>query len=138
MSKNFKILRKLIIRHYKVDVKENNRNREIVDAKKIFCLIAYENVNHASYQKIALFLKRKNHATILHHVNTARGLIKVDKDFREFYEKIKYEFFLLNKDVLISEITSEIYLLKKRLKFLKNKKKEFKNIKNNNALICQE
>lgn len=122
MESNLELLRNLIIKKYSLNVQSDRRYREIVDAKKIFCLIAFNEIDDFSYSSVARFLG-VTHATIMHHVKKAKDHLKYDLRFKEMYHTIEEKFFLFNKDILISQIDSEIYLCETRLKYL-NKKRE--------------
>lgn len=124
MDENLEILRKLIIKKYNIDVRSKKRLREVVDAKKIFCLIAFNEINRISYSNIARFIE-VTHATILHHIKKAKDHLKYDPEFKSKYDKIEDIFFLLNKEVEIQQIDSEIYLCQKRIDFLKKQRSEY-------------
>lgn len=124
MNENLDILRNLIIKYLKSDPLIKSRNREIVDAKKIFCLMAFNNLQNFKYIDIAIYCG-VNHATIIYHVNTARDLLKYDPFFKKKYEKIEMEFFILNKDILESDLLSEINLLTLQLERLKKRHQEY-------------
>lgn len=121
MESNLELLRNLIIKKYNLNVKSKRRVREVVDAKKIFCLIAFNEIDGFGYSGIARFLD-VTHATVMHHVKKAKDHLKYDLRFKEMYHTIEEQFFLLNKDVLISQIDSEIYLCETRLDYLKKKR----------------
>ena len=117
MNENLEILRNLIIRHLRCDPKQKSRFRIVTDVKKIFSLMAFNNIKGFTYTNTANFLEL-NHATIIHHVKTAKDLLKYDVHFKEMYDKINSEFMLVNKDVRHTDIESEIKILSIQLKRL--------------------
>ena len=124
MNENLDILRNLIIKNLKCDPLKKSRNREIIDAKKIFCLMAFNNVQNFKYVEIAIYCGI-NHATVIHHVKTAKDLLKYDPYFKKNYEKIEMEFFMLNKNILESDLLSEIKLLTIKLERLQKRHQEY-------------
>ena len=125
MNENLEILRNLIIKNYKVDILNKSRQRYIVDCKKIFSLIAFNEVHGFSYTPVSKFMGC-NHATLIYNVKTAKGLMKYDSRFREMYLKIEAAFYFLNKSVIKEEIEAELILLDIRMNRLKElcRKKE--------------
>lgn len=117
MIENLEILRNLIIKHFKVDPLDKSRARNIVDAKKIFALIAFNEINGFSYTPVSRYMGY-NHATLIHHVKTARDLLEYDLKFKEMYSKIESQFFYLNKSIIKQEIEAELILLDIRIKKL--------------------
>lgn len=131
MTENLEVLRNLIIKHHNIDVKVKKRDRYIVDLKKIFCLIAYNQIKDFNYTKVGKFLLL-NHATIIHHVKSAKHLLEYDFDFKQKYNNTEENFFMISKDVMVQQVESEIYLCEKRIEYLKKTKKlYFRKIKNN-------
>ena len=124
----FEVLKKVVYDYSQIDISTTSRKREIVDQKKIFCLVAYNEMG-ASYSAIGRFIGC-NHATVMHHVSNAFELKRYDKEFERKYLKIKDQY--LSKDKLISaeKVKQEIKVVKKYLKKLKKELKKFEN-KNN-------
>jgi len=118
MIENLEILRNLIIKHFNVDPLDKNRARNIVDAKKVFTLIAFNEINGFRYNSVSRYMGY-NHATLIHHVKTARDLLEYDFKFKEMYSKIESEFFYLNKSIIKQEIEAELILLDIRINKLK-------------------
>ena len=118
MIENLEILRNLIIKHFNVDPLDKNRERNIVDAKKVFSLIAFNEINGFSYTTVSRFMGY-HHATLIHHVKTAKDLLEYDFKFKEMYSKIESEFFYLNKSIIKQEIEAELILLDIRINKLK-------------------
>ena len=128
MFEQLELWRNLNIRHVKKDPIVKSRIREVVDAKKIFCLIAFYEVKGFRYVKVGKFLNM-NHATIVHHVKSAKDLLNYDPYFRENYKLVENNFFMENQEVLITDIESEINILLFKLNKLKDKREEFLNKK---------
>ena len=125
----FEVLKKVVYDNSQIDINSTSRKREIVDQKKIFCLVAYNEMS-ASYSAIGRFIGC-GHATVMHHVSNAFELKRYDKEFERKYLEIKDQY--LSKDKLISaeKVKQEIKVVKKYLKKLKKELKKFEN-KNNN------
>lgn len=124
----FEVLKKVVYDYSQIDISTTSRKREIVDQKKIFCLVAYNEMS-ASYSAIGRFIGC-GHATVMHHVFNAFELKRYDKEFERKYLEIKNQY--LSKDKLISaeKVKQEIKVVKKYLKKLKKELKKFEN-KNN-------
>ena len=118
MIENLEVLRNLIIKNFNVDPIDKSRVRNIVDCKKIFSLIAYKEVKGFSYTPVAKYLGY-NHATLIHHVKSAKDLYQYDDRFREMYSQIESQFFIANKDVAEKQIQAELILLDIRMRKLK-------------------
>ena len=118
MIENLEVLRNLIIKNFNVDPIDKSRVRNIVDCKKIFSLIAYKEVKGFSYTPVAKYLGY-NHATLIHHVKSAKDLYQYDARFRDMYSQIESQFFIANKDVAEKQIQAELILLDIRMKRLK-------------------
>lgn len=124
MLEQLELLRNLVIRHLKQDPRQKSRLREVVDAKKIFCLVAFNEVKGFKYVQVGKFLNM-NHATIVHHVKSAKDLLNYDPYFKEKYKLIENNFFMENQEVLITDIESEIHILLFRLNKLKEKREKY-------------
>ena len=118
MIENLEVLRNLIIKNFNVDPTNKSRVRNIVDCKKIFSLLAFKEVKGFSYTPVAKFLGY-NHATLIHHVKSAKDLFQYDARFREMYSQIESQFFIANKDVAEKQIEAELILLDIRMRRLK-------------------
>ena len=118
MIENLEVLRNLIIKNFNVDPIDRSRVRNIVDCKKIFSLLAFKEVKGFSYTPVAKFLGY-NHATLIHHVKSAKDLFQYDARFREMYSQIESQFFIANKDVAEKQIEAELILLDIRIRRLK-------------------
>ena len=118
MIENLEVLRNLIIKNFNVDPIDKSRVRNIVDCKKIFSLLAYKEVKGFSYTPVAKYLGY-NHATLIHHVKSAKDLYQYDARFRDMYSQIESQFFIANKDVAEKQIQAELILLDIRMRKLK-------------------
>jgi len=136
MLQQLKLLRNLIIRHLKEDPKDKSRFRDVVDVKKIFCLLAFYEVKGFRYAKVGSFLGM-NHATIVHHVRTAKDLLKYDPHFKEMYKRIEGMFFMANQEVEISDIESEMNILLIKLKRLRQKRNDYLDKKEKQKLLAE-
>tara|TARA_R110002153_G_scaffold64185_2_gene171841 strand:+ start:34 stop:447 length:414 start_codon:yes stop_codon:yes gene_type:complete len=117
LEKNLELLSDLIVIHCKISPKKKSRHRDVIDARKLFCLIAFENIKEFRYYKIAKFLE-VHHATIIHHVRTSKDLLKYNQPFKEMYNTITNKF-LINKKVSTKNIKLELELLEKKKDNLK-------------------
>ena len=136
MLQQLKLLRNLIIRHLKEDPKDKSRFRDVVDVKKIFCLLAFYEVKGFRYAKVGSFLGM-NHATVVHHVRTAKDLLKYDLHFKQMYNKIEGIFFMANQEVVISDIESEMNILLIKLKRLRQKRNDYLDKKEKQKLLAE-
>ena len=136
MIENLELLKNLIIRNLKFDPTSKSRIRDVVDVKKIFCLISFYEVKGFRYAKVGSFLGM-NHATVVHHVRTAKDLLKFDPHFKEMYNRIEANFFMANQEVVISDIESEMNILLIKLKRLRQKRNDYLNKKEEQELLAQ-
>ena len=136
MLENLELLRNLIIRNLKFDPTSKSRIRDVVDVKKIFCLIAFYEVKGFRYAKVGSFLGM-NHATVVHHVRTAKDLLKYDPHFKEMYRRIESMFFMANQEVVISDIESEMNILLIKLKRLRQKRNDYLDKKEKQNLLAE-
>ena len=63
------------------------RQRHIVDARKVFCYIMKEN-SRLSLESIG-FMINKDHATVLHSINTLKKLIEYDRQLKSDLEEVE-------------------------------------------------
>ena len=66
---------------------DKSREAERVEVRQMVCLYLRENTNY-SYPKIGRLVKR-DHATAIFSVNTAKDSIAYERSFRENYETLK-------------------------------------------------
>ena len=55
-----------------------SRKREYINCKAVCCYIAREHLRELSFQKVAQVCGLTNHSTVIHHVNTTKGLPEND------------------------------------------------------------
>lgn len=71
--RNLEILGKRINRLSNLDIYENSRKREYIEARSVFCVIAYKYYDY-TYAQIAAYLRSKgkssDHATVLHSLKS--------------------------------------------------------------------
>jgi len=104
------VLKKLVKSLLYVDIYSNSRQRDIVDARKIYAAILFQ--KGLGVSKIGKIM-HKNHATVIHYIKEHDILILMDKRYMRNYRKIlsafdneilSTDFNLLNKEELIFEI----------------------------------
>ncbi len=86
---NFKKLNKLesiIESYFDFDIKEKNRERDIVNSRFIFSQIAYKYLK-VSKSDIGRFLN-KRHDLIIYYLNNFDGILTTDHVFRAIYNEI--------------------------------------------------
>lgn len=68
-----------INQHFELNIFANNRRRDTVDARSLFCYVAYNTYN-LTFQAIANYFKRKgkpyDHSTAVHAINQFETVIK--------------------------------------------------------------
>jgi len=99
----FQVLKKVVYDCSGIDINTTSRKREIVDQKKIFCLVAYNEMS-ASYSSVGRFMGL-GHATIMHHVDNAFELLRYDKEFEKKTE-ISFDYWVGNKIGEIADFSS--------------------------------
>lgn len=78
-------LKEIINETLKVDVMMKCRNRDVVDARKIYANILYSKGLGVTFIGNSL---SKNHATILHYVKQGRVLYLIDKVYKDNYDRV--------------------------------------------------
>ena len=69
------------------DILSTSRKRELVDARRIYAMIAKETTTH-TLDEIAYEINR-DHAGILHYVRTGDELTKCNKEFNDKYTRVR-------------------------------------------------
>lgn len=90
-------LQKIIEKTLKVDLNDQSRKRELIDAKRIFAFIAVRKLG-ISLTDTGIYLK-KHHATIIHYLKGFEYILHAEKQFYTNYyncllkiqEKIEYD-----------------------------------------------
>lgn len=79
------LLKKIILETTTVDVMTKSQKRDIVDARKIYAQILYD--NGYGLTQIGRTIN-KNHATVLHYLKDSEILLLMDKHYKDNYDKI--------------------------------------------------
>ena len=83
------ILQAIIEDVFEASIMDPKRVRENVDARRMFSMILRD-MKYPS-TRVGGYL-RKNHATILHYVKTAKGIFQTDADFKAKYKEVQKRF----------------------------------------------
>ena len=86
MVNELEVLEKGVRLAYDVDVKSESRKLNYVNARYIFCYIAYNNLN-MTYESIGAYLNR-NHATVFNYVKKFLWVIKYDQTLKRLYKVV--------------------------------------------------
>ena len=70
------------------DIKSRTRLRELVDARRMFCVLARKTL-HMPLKDIGKFIKR-NHCSVLHYWHQHDGLMRTDAVYKHFYNLCDY------------------------------------------------
>lgn len=70
-----------------VDMSSKGGERTVVDARKIFTVIAIELISK-NVSKIGRSIN-KHHVTVMHYRDSGNNLLKTDKEFRDKYNLVK-------------------------------------------------
>ena len=112
-----KVLQKDVEKAFSVKLNENTRRRDVVNGRIAFGYIARKHLKKR-YQAIGNFIN-KDHATAIHYVKTFEGIYKYDDDFRDMFDKLTIDDYLIrNKESIQEEIERLEYKVnhfKKRL-----------------------
>ena len=80
---NLDFLREIVERHTNTDIMSKSREREVIDARKIFANIL-DSFNFRN--RVVTEYLQKNHATIIHYRRDFEYLYQADPDFRRLYD----------------------------------------------------
>lgn len=83
------ILRSIVESRTREKISNRSRKREVVDARKVFCLILNQEGN--SFKDIGRKMGY-DHSSVMNNVNTAIGLIESNSHFKYLYFSIKEEY----------------------------------------------
>ncbi len=128
MKVEFELLKHIILNTTGCDVHKDLRLRNLVDARKIFSLIAYEEINRTTFSTIGIYLN-KDHSSIVHNKKMALEHIKYDAEFKALYEEIKKRFIHEQTITIEDKLIIEIKQTKEYLKILESKLEEMENTK---------
>ena len=113
-NEEMEVLKKIVNDVFLVDINENRRLRNLVDAKKVYSKILRD--MGCSYQSIGNSIN-KNHVTIMHYMNTIESIMTYDADIRNKYIACK-NVFVDKKDSVFDELKKDVdvYVTVVRLK----------------------
>ena len=128
-EKDSKLLKEIVTKYLEVDITENIRKRDIVDARAVYAKILHD--KGYSYPMIGKSLGR-DHSTVIHHVRNLNNLMFIIEDLNTKYTLCRDEFFAMSKvtstDSRFEMYKDEIMHLKKRLEYIEYKEKELSNL----------
>lgn len=103
MSKE-KIISEIINNSLKLNIFENTRKREVVDARSLYCYILRKDLNYTLYQVRDTFRaqgKNYDHATVMHNVKIYEVVLINNPSYKELRElilnEVCYKTVILNK-----------------------------------------
>lgn len=76
--------------YYKIkasDVKSQKRKREIVKVRQVFCYLSCK-LTKSSLQRIAMYINKKDHGTVLYHENEVEKFISFDEKYKQEIDDI--------------------------------------------------
>ena len=76
-----------------VDLVSKSRKRELVDARKLICMYAYDNIPVASTKMrkslaLASWFFNCDHSTVIYSIDAGRDLYQTDIKFKTYYDSI--------------------------------------------------
>lgn len=92
-------LKEIVSNVFAVDFSGSSRNRELVDARRVFSKVLRD--RGYTFEYIAKSIGR-NHATVIHYMKSIESIIAYDKGIRDKYINCK-NLFLENKGPLVIE-----------------------------------
>mgnify|MGYP003673473929 CR=1 FL=1 len=93
---------KYVIRETGQDILNPDRQRDRIDARTLYYILAKENTT-ASYAKIGK-LVGKSHASVMHsYLNNGENMLSWNKDYKEIYDKYN----------IVSDFSSQLDLVEK-------------------------
>lgn len=118
---------KLVNKHFKCDIRQNKRDRELVMARAVYFWLA-KNVCKISMKKIGAAVGR-DHASVLYGLANLDNWIRFDDFFRVDFETIKM---IVLSNYETEKMTAETLLYKYNTLLIENDilKKQLKNKKN--------
>lgn len=81
------IIKKKIEELYDLNLSENTRRREYVEARGFFVKIAKDTLRNVTYEKLGDIIN-KNHATAIHSKKTIENLLTYDVDVQKNYQTL--------------------------------------------------
>lgn len=75
------------------DIMSRSRKREVIDARKIICMYAYNNIFIASSKmkrslSLSSWFFNCDHSTVVHAVSSGKDLYKTDVKFKAYYDSV--------------------------------------------------
>ena len=71
------------------DLLSCKRDREIVDARKIFYFLCREDLYYFTHRVIGEYAGNRDHSTVVYGVKRAEELLQIDKQFRLSYNAVR-------------------------------------------------
>ena len=102
-SNKINTLKEIIKEVFLVNIDEDTRRRDVVDARRIYSKILRE--ERFSFELIGESIG-KNHATIIHYVRSIDNILEYDKDLREKYIACK-GIYLENSESIFENIKND-------------------------------
>lgn len=100
-----KIISEIINNSLKLNIFENTRKREVVDARSLYCYILRKDLNYTLYQVRDIFRsqgKNYDHATVMHNVKIYEVVLINNPSYKELRESILNE--VCYKTVILNKI----------------------------------
>ena len=113
---DLKLLKQIVEETLKVDLTNMRRNRELVDAKRIFAFIGVRYFRY-SLTYIGNYLNM-HHANIIHYVKTTENLIETEKYFYEQFNLCLGKYYNLNSEDMDHPLLTEYNFHLKKLREL--------------------
>ena len=120
-------VKKVIEEYFNVDLTEQTRQMNVVEARSMFYKICRENLG-LKYRQIAEVVN-KNHASVIHGIKTLNDLIDTDKRVKNDFDIIlnKFEFYKIKRKTMTNmQLMKLCNKLTKRVKKLETENKDFK------------
>lgn len=103
MSKE-KIISEIINNSLKLNIFENSRKREVVDARSLYCYILRKDFNYTLHRIRDIFIasgRSSTHSTVIHNVNIYDVVLKSNESFNDL------------RNIILSQVSYKHLLLKK-------------------------
>jgi len=87
-------------------IRNDSRKSEVVDAKRIYSLLAFQRT-HEKWEVIGDHIDR-SHSLMIHHKNRGLDYLKIDKSFKNIYERCIYKIESLKDKSYIKDKIAEL------------------------------
>lgn len=67
-------------------IRSSDRNRELVNLRKIYCLLA--KTSGYSLREIGDFLSGMDHTTVIHNIENAKNHLETEPEFQRLYNRV--------------------------------------------------